>query len=54
MSRYLDRYRDFNASLAQLVEQFIRNEQVGGSSPLRGSRNLYYCYIKEVKHEQLF
>ena len=25
------------ASLAQLAEQLIRNEQVGGSSPLRGS-----------------
>ena len=27
----------FNASLAQLVEQLIRNEQVVGSSPMRGS-----------------
>jgi hypothetical protein len=26
-----------NASLAQLVERFIRNEQVVGSSPMRGS-----------------
>ena len=26
-----------NASLAQLVEQLIRNEQVVGSSPIRGS-----------------
>ena len=26
-----------NASLAQLVEQLIRNEQVVGSSPMRGS-----------------
>jgi hypothetical protein len=25
------------ASLAQLVEQLTRNEQVGGSNPLRGS-----------------
>jgi hypothetical protein len=25
------------ASLAQLVEQLIRNEQVGGSSPPKGS-----------------
>ena len=25
------------ASLAQLVEQLIRNEQVAGSSPVRGS-----------------
>ena len=28
----------FFASLAQLVEQLIRNEQVVGSSPMRGSR----------------
>jgi hypothetical protein len=28
------------ASLAQLVEQLTRNEQVGGSNPLRGSLNL--------------
>jgi hypothetical protein len=27
-----------NANLAQLVEQFIRNEQVKGSSPLVGSQ----------------
>ena len=27
------------ASLAQLVEQLIRNEQVVGSSPIGGSRN---------------
>jgi hypothetical protein len=26
------------ASLAQLVEQLIRNEQVVGSSPMRGSK----------------
>jgi hypothetical protein len=26
-----------NASLAQLVEQLFRKQQVGGSSPLRGS-----------------
>ena len=26
-----------NASLAQLVEQLIRNEQVAGSSPAKGS-----------------
>ena len=31
---------NYQASLAQLVEQFIRNEQVGGSSPLRGSKIL--------------
>jgi hypothetical protein len=29
-----------NASLAQLVEQLIRNEQVVGSSPIGGSK--YY------------
>jgi hypothetical protein len=28
------------ASLAQLVEQLIRNEQVVGSSPMRGSLSL--------------
>ena len=28
---------EFLASLAQLVEQLIRNEQVGGSSPPKGS-----------------
>jgi hypothetical protein len=28
------------ASLAQLVEQLIRNEQVVGSSPIGGSKNL--------------
>ena len=27
----------FFATVAQLVEQFIRNERVGGSSPLGGS-----------------
>jgi hypothetical protein len=27
----------FNATLAQLVEQLIRNEQVVGSSPISGS-----------------
>ncbi len=27
------------ASLAQLAEQLIRNEQVAGSSPVRGSIN---------------
>ena len=26
-----------NATVAQLVEQFIRNERVGGSNPLGGS-----------------
>ena len=29
----------FLASLAQLVEQLIRNEQVVGSSPIGGSRD---------------
>jgi hypothetical protein len=28
----------FSASLAQLVEQLIRNEQVVGSSPIGGSK----------------
>ena len=31
-----------NATLAQLVEQLIRNEQVVGSSPISGS---YFQYI---------
>ena len=30
--------RHYFASLAQLVEQLIRNEQVEGSNPLRGSK----------------
>jgi hypothetical protein len=30
-----------NASLAQLVEQLIRNEQVVGSSPIGGSKTDY-------------
>ena len=29
----------FSASLAQLVEQLIRNEQVVGSSPIGGSKS---------------
>ncbi len=29
------------ASLAQLVEQLIRNEQVGGSSPPKGSLEIF-------------
>lgn len=28
-----------NAAIAQLVEHFIRNEKVVGSSPTRGSNN---------------
>ena len=32
--------KTFFASLAQLVEQLIRNEQVVGSSPIGGSRTL--------------
>ena len=32
--------RNFFASLAQLVEQLIRNEQVVGSSPIGGSEVL--------------
>jgi putative endonuclease len=35
---------DYCASLAQLVEQLIRNEQVVGSSPMRGSMD-YHIYI---------
>ena len=30
------------ASLAQLVEQLIRNEQVVGSSPIGGSEGIIY------------
>jgi hypothetical protein len=33
------------ASLAQLVEQLTRNEQVGGSSPLRGSSILHCAFF---------
>ena len=32
------------ASLAQLVEQLIRNEQVVGSSPIGGSKNFINSY----------
>ncbi len=32
-----DNYREQKASLAQLVEQLTRNEQVVGSSPMGGS-----------------
>jgi hypothetical protein len=33
-------FTKYFASLAQLVEQLIRNEQVVGSSPIGGSKNL--------------
>ena len=38
------------AALAQLVEQLIRNEQVAGSSPVRGSPKerfmpLFFCFV---------
>ena len=33
-------YRNSAANLAQLVEQVIRNDQVGGSNPLVGSTPL--------------
>ena len=36
------------ASLAQLVEQLIRNEQVVGSSPMRGSNKTGGC-LKRVQ-----
>ena len=36
------------ASLAQLVEQLIRNEQVVGSSPIGGSRNLISSIVFEA------
>ncbi len=37
VSGYFTYPADFVASVAQLVEQLIRNEQVSGSSPLAGS-----------------
>ena len=33
------------ASLAQLVEQLTRNEQVSGSSPLGGSKIVHFCNL---------
>lgn len=33
------------ASLAQLVEQLIRNEQVVGSSPIGGSKSSHIIFI---------
>jgi hypothetical protein len=38
------------ASLAQLVEQLIRNEQVGGSSPPKGSHRKCLAIIKIARH----
>ncbi len=38
-----------DASLAQLVEQLIRNEQVAGSSPAKGS-----CLINEIPLKEAF
>ena len=32
-------FESFNATVAQLVEQLICNQSVGGSSPLGGSSN---------------
>ena len=32
-------FESFNATVAQLVEQLICNQSVGGSSPLGGSNN---------------
>ena len=37
-----------NAGVAQSVEQLIRNQQVGGSSPPTSSKlnkKTYYCYV---------
>ena len=42
-----------NASLAQSVEQLIRNEQVVGSSPMRGSDNLNFSLKKSFRQKQL-
>lgn len=42
-------YKHNKASLAQLAEQLIRNEQVVGSSPMRGSnlsRDLFRRVIR--------
>ncbi len=37
-----------HAAIAQLVEHFIRNEKVVGSSPTRGSRNFSHPVISQV------
>ena len=41
------------ASLAQLVEQLIRNEQVVGSSPMRGSYLIKYL-ITDIQFQRKF
>ena len=46
-------FAKFSASLAQLVEQLIRNEQVVGSSPIGGSiykhtRQIMYVYMNST------
>ena len=35
----------FYATVAQLVEQLIRNQQVGGSSPPSSSKNLFIVIL---------
>ena len=41
---YIISHFSFNATLAQLVEQLIRNEQVVGSSPMSGSKFKHFVY----------
>jgi hypothetical protein len=37
------------AALAQLVEQFIRNEKVASSIPASGTRNMYQVVSSKIK-----
>ncbi|AMP06325.1 hypothetical protein CPter91_4005 [Collimonas pratensis] len=39
---FCDISRDSSAGVAQLVEQFIRNEEVGGSTPLSGTTRYFW------------
>ena len=39
---------DFEADVAQLVEQSIRNRQVIGSSPIVGSSPFIFCYLNST------
>jgi putative oxidoreductase len=47
---------EISASLAQLVEQLTRNEQVGGSNPLRGSSIAHctFCIVHFSFHFSFF
>ena len=53
---YIISHFSFNATLAQLVEQLIRNEQVVGSSPMSGSQNSIdlNIYIKHLSFHFLY